>query len=319
MDRSLGTYEKNRPHRRGAWVTICRQEVRFATVFLSTTVLWTIVRLWKVGVDRNTDADVKPWRIESATPCSKIFIDLGSNDGESIQAFLHPDGADPRHPLPPRISSGKLIMHVRHLGWNVSDFCIYGFEGNPRFTEILGQVEKRESRFARVVQIFKETVVGVHNGEVKLYLDDVNEQHQFWGSSVMRDHESVLRSSGNFTNVISVDFADFLEELLLLESRKEQKPFVVVKMDIEGSEYEILRHLAVRGLLCLTMDYLFLEFHDHAFPRRRDEFLAMEKTYTTILRSDECRTSLITDGMRTEHGIRVPTSRGRGVSKLKPL
>lgn len=54
------------------------------------------------------------------------------------------------------------------------------------------------------------------------------------------------------------DFAEFLQRIA------EPEDHVVVKMDIEGMEWDVLRTLFQRGLACL-IDDLWLEYHYDKF------------------------------------------------------
>jgi hypothetical protein len=138
--------------------------------------------------------------------CKNVFIDLGTNIGDSVGYFTDNAidlcspvwaGKFPKTEFNadfPRPHLDVSSLHVEHKGNPVNplfvllqeqagnipseSFCVYGMEGNPTFTRRLRQLEN----FIREVQptifqhvhIFTESVVTAQDGPTKLYLDKIS-------------------------------------------------------------------------------------------------------------------------------------------------
>eukprot|EP00871_Galdieria_phlegrea_P004220 jgi/Galph1/479/GphlegSOOS_G5246.1 len=235
----------------------------------------------------------------SSPQCSHIFIDLGSNSGDTIQKFVFPD--DPKH------QHSFLSQWVRKHQWKAKDFCIYGFEGNPRFSKELEKLQNSIKNTVKSIRIFTETVATTTNGPVTFYLDELSYEHNYWGSSLVPSHRDVWMSGKKSIISYGIDFSSFLAQLLSCSfhscSRAKQGKTVIVQMDVEGEEYEILRQLLVRDMICGVIDYLFVEFHSHAF--RLDDNttvvgappLEFESCFHWLVRHPNCKTVAVTDGL----------------------
>lgn len=88
------------------------------------------------------------------------------------------------------------------------------------------------------------------------YLDSVNAADGFWGSSTYESHPDAVASGGKGTELSAVN----LSRWLLMNTLPHD--FVVVKMDIEGAEYQVLPHMAEMAVWSVV-DHLFVEWHDN--------------------------------------------------------
>ena len=68
------------------------------------------------------------------------------------------------------------------------------------------------------------------------------------------NHPDVIHSNKTKLTLPCVDIAKFISD------RYNAEDMIIVKMDIEGAEYELLIHLIKTNVLDL-IDYFFLEFH----------------------------------------------------------
>jgi len=74
-----------------------------------------------------------------------------------------------------------------------------------------------------------------------------------------------------------------LREVYARHSTDNGVPFIAVKMDIEGAEYDVLEHMKEEGTLDMV-DYLGLEFHAHRFPdHQRDNIRKREEMLRSVL------------------------------------
>src|SRR6202035_2855296 len=67
--------------------------------------------------------------------------------------------------------------------------------------------------------------------------------------------------------VAAIDFSRWLKEMVARHTEAgDSKPFVVVKMDVEGAEYAVLEELVDNGTITLVSE-LMLEFHTERFDK----------------------------------------------------
>ncbi len=92
--------------------------------------------------------------------------------------------------------------------------------------------------------------VGAQNGVIKFFESNVNES-----GSLMADHVNALRDDGISYQVKCLTPKSLLDRLGLDSAD-------LLKLDIEGAEYELLRSLPPEELL--PFKQLFIEFHHHA-------------------------------------------------------
>lgn len=132
---------------------------------------------------------------------------------------------------------------------------IYLFEANPYFNTALVQAKEHYDALGIKVNIFPSTVVDVKDGTRTFFLDTVNTANDFWGSSTYANHPDAIASKSNGTELSAINISRWLLMNTL------PRDFVVVKMDIEGSEYEVITHMAEMSAWTV-MDHLFVEWHD---------------------------------------------------------
>lgn len=94
----------------------------------------------------------------------------------------------------------------------------------------------------------------VEDGIREFFLDTVNADHDFWGSSIYAEHWDAVASGSKATRLTSVNLAAWLLRNFLPQD------YVVIKMDIEGAEYEVVPHLADMGA-GIIVDQLLVEWH----------------------------------------------------------
>lgn len=149
-----------------------------------------------------------------------------------------------------KMSYSRFGKKARSAKWDV-----YAFEANPLFNPILEKVSAQIAEKNHTIQIFNETAVWTHDGTIDFYLDTVNEKFNFWGSSLDKNHPDVIKSGREKLTVKCVDLARILKLY-------KEEDFIVVKMDIEGSEYDLIFDLLKKDALKL-IDHMAVEFHSN--------------------------------------------------------
>lgn len=230
--------------------------------------------------------------------CPNFYFDLGSNVGDSIVHFvLH-------NITSVGSTSSALRRFANHIGVVSTEYCVYGFEGNPIFNDGLKKLEQLLQGYTKKTEIRTETVVTDEDGTTQLYLDLINEDHHFWGSSIENGTRDVVKSGSQSVNVTAVDFATFLKQRVV--DKREYKggirsrpPMVVVRMDIEGAEYRVIRRLFEQGLLCHYIDYLIVEFHEDSAPLNGT---VIPQVLAWLMQNeDRCQTKLIYEDIENDY------------------
>lgn len=170
------------------------------------------------------------WPHKRAPAC--LFIDLGAADGETYLAFTQ--------------HSKKWSFNYDTGPFKKQDCFAYLMEANPKFNMNL-----EHFRTDRVYPMTKTAAYMCDKPREKFYLDSTGPSG--WGSSLDDQHEAVQ------TKKQGVD-VELYNLMRLLQENALPEDTVVVKMDIEGAEYDILPCLAnspAAGLI----DTLYLEDH----------------------------------------------------------
>lgn len=146
----------------------------------------------------------------------KIFIDLGANNGCSVDLFL------------------KSFSDSR-------EYEIHSFECNPYMIEIY---KKRFPDYK-----LYNSAVSTTYGETKFYIGDTIL------SSSLREDKTTGMTRPTEIKVKCIDISDFIIKNF---SRDD---IIILKMDIEGSEYDILPKMLEDGLFDGYINTLYGEWH----------------------------------------------------------
>jgi len=178
------------------------------------------------------------WKKPSKRKPECLFFDLGAADGETYKAFLG--------------KSSKWTFNY-DTGSYPKDKCFaYLVEANPEFSDKLEAL-----RSERVYPMVKQAAYMCDKDKQDFWLDQTSEGSATkWGSSLNFTHQSVINKQGSRKSV-SVELYNLMR---LLQENALPEDNVIVKMDIEGAEYDILPCLADAPAAEL-IDTLYLEDH----------------------------------------------------------
>lgn len=172
------------------------------------------------------------WKKTAQRPPKCIFIDLGAADGNTLAKFLE-DG----------------YGEVKNCPSNTWE--AYLVEANPQFAEVLNATEKKYP--AGQVHALTSTAAFTCQGETSFFID-TDPANNHWGSSMSSSSPDAIKSGKVKVTVPTVNVIQLIAENVLPED------WVMLKVDIEGAEYELLPCLAQfkeAGLI----DRMFLEEH----------------------------------------------------------
>jgi len=162
-----------------------------------------------------------------------VFIDLGANCGNSYMLFK------------------------RQLASRQESFTYYLFEANSYLVNTyLTDLEKTEQD----VQVV-EAAGWIRDGSTAFYLDSNEDKKECdpdsnknprGASSIFKD--KYHPRSDKRIDVITIDMNKWMFQHV------KHSDYCVLKVDVEGAEYELLRHLIAGGSMSLV-DELYVEFH----------------------------------------------------------
>lgn len=159
-----------------------------------------------------------------------LFVDCGSNLGQGYRFF--------KIFFPPRLHDAILI------------------EPNPHCIEILKQ---KYSKYNNVQ--FIEAAAWTNHSRLKLFgLVEDERGEQSSGASVISKHNESMYES-NAERALEVD-AISLSDLIHEKAKSHNQ--IIIKMDIESSEYEVLQDMIRTGAI-QHVKHLFVEFHSDYF------------------------------------------------------
>lgn len=167
-----------------------------------------------------------------------VFIDLGSNRGDSIYSFFGHE----KNNLP-GIINPKLV--------NIANWTIYAFEPNPVFDKDLLKMKDILSKQHKVI-LHQQTAGWTYDGYVEFYIDAVNKDGV--GSSLLKTHRDVKNGKLRLS-IKCLDIAKILREY-------KKEDFIFLKVDIEGAEYKLFTHLITNKVLDL-IDNMAIEYHPY--------------------------------------------------------
>lgn len=149
---------------------------------------------------------------------------------------------------------------------------VYLFEANPFFDQDLINLKKTLEQNGENVFLYNSTASWIYDGFIEFYLDTINKKQNFYGSSLEFNHPDVIQSGSKKVKIPCKNVATILKKYKITD-------FLVLKIDIEGSEYEMLIHLLKENVVDL-IDLIPIEYH-----RGVSKLKTPEQTFNYIYKS----------------------------------
>lgn len=173
--------------------------------------------------------------------CDILYLDIGSNNGETIENFLQ---------RTTETQLNKLILN--DFKFSMSQACVVGFEPNPRWNSKLNEIRKKYTGNVSSLNIYTNTAAVASEDEfVQLSIDATKKNV---GASIY---------TGKFykkTRANAIRLSRYIEQYLST-IRSGSKPVILIRMDIEGYEYTLLPELLTSGVLRSHKTYFAIEWH----------------------------------------------------------
>lgn len=193
------------------------------------------------------EAENPTWKVPNRAWPTCVFIDLGAGDGETFRVFLG--------------KSQKWQFQYDTKPYRPDQCYAFLYEANPRFNQAL------HATLPLIPQkVYPQYQTGIYmcdKEKERFYLDVSGPGG--WGSSLNGTHEAVKGTAERPLQAVDVKLANLNR---ILKENTLPQDTVVVKMDVEGAEWDVLPCLAQSSAAGLV-DALYLENHcpgDHWCP-----------------------------------------------------
>jgi len=173
------------------------------------------------------------WKASARTSPKCIFIDLGAANGNTFNDFV-----------------ANKYGPVQNCAYGTGDYEAFLVEANPRFSAELQSIAVANPK----VHALPATAAYMCEGQTSFYLDTTNVDVNYWGSSMSKNHPDTVKSGNQKVVVPTMNLLKIIAENTIPDD------YVIVKMDIEGAEWDILPCLA-EDPIAKRIDRLFLEQH----------------------------------------------------------
>ena len=223
-------------------------------------------------------------------PPRKIFVDFGANDGKSVELFLVGDISDQRNQALASFHKNNYSLRAHAMNdtgtpFNSHEWELHVFEANPWYTTMLSEQQAMLTTIrhtgpsynnhnhvwtnqdmlvklnvssnmtaVKSYHLYGSTAIVDYpskNATVEFILD--NNKTGAEGSTTMRESKSAV---GKRITINATDIVTFFRTTL--QARIED--YIVVKLDIEGAEYGLLRRM-IDQCLFPYIDRIGVEWH----------------------------------------------------------
>ena len=179
--------------------------------------------------------------------CYHVYLDCGSNKGVQIRKLFEPE----KYPNATVLqifdkNFGSVNERRQEYSETGGIVCAIGFEPNPEHTKYLKQIESSYNQCGWRVLFLTESAVSDHNGIGKFYR--TGKYHRGMGAGILPPVEE----DEPHKKVDLIRLNDFLKNVvntrkLPIHPADSSPPRVVMKLDIEGSEVDVVSDLIFNG------------------------------------------------------------------------
>tara|TARA_B110001452_G_scaffold233461_1_gene211298 strand:+ start:410 stop:1390 length:981 start_codon:yes stop_codon:yes gene_type:complete len=198
--------------------------------------------------------------------CRHVYLDAGTNVGAQLRKVLEPA----RYPLSGAGHSERQFRSAARFTREVMqshfgnhsprcDVCAVGIEPNPMHAARLRHMESALTAAGFGVVVFHAAATDAYSVAAMSKTEE-DTTHEHWAAHLV----AAPADAKNRTHAVMVrtmDLARLIQELdLRLRRATVARGALVMKIDIEGSEFVALPQMIATGTLC-AVDEIFLEWH----------------------------------------------------------
>jgi len=231
--------------------------VRFLYIGISVICFLGLLFVLKSNTSLSSDvvdysANLNNSRTKSVTEglldgCYHVYLDVGSNVGVQVRKLYQPE-LYPDAPVNGLFKETFGPVEARRKA-----VCAIGFEPNPHHTKILTDIQRSYQACGWRAHFLTQTGVSNHSGEGTFYSDGAMQMKEWGGGVLPPDVISEARNASAET-ITLLRLSDFLRNVvgkrqMPFDSNRDQvgPPKVLMKMDIEGSEIDVLPDVLFNG------------------------------------------------------------------------
>lgn len=211
--------------------------------------------------------------------CAQVLLDLGANRGDTIMRWFNNESYSGR-------AKSSVIDKLYSPEYR-KKFCILSFEPNGMFDYELQAIERRMRAKGFEVKVKTRTAISDRFSQSKIYIDNVS-THSY-GTSLLSEKKV---NFGGQLHPLGTEQTVQLVDLRSILSCVPKNTELVVKMDIEGGEYDVLRSVIPSGLAC-SINVLIIEYHSKL--RKGTVPIGANDVIEWMLKGDKCDVRIIHD------------------------
>ena len=208
--------------------------------------------------------------------CYHVYLDVGSNIGVQVRKLFEPEKyADASvHSIFNKYFGSIEERRKAYAENNGKIVCAVGFEPNSHHTKYLKEVESSYNKCGWNVKFFTQSAVSDHNGMTQFYSDDDVNNLEWGGGILAPDVNNIaIEPKRHNHNVTLIRLSEFLQTVVATRQLPKAprdigtkntvygQPKVVMKMDIEGSEVDVIPDLIFTGGLQFV-NSIMVEWHE---------------------------------------------------------
>ena len=273
--------------------------------------LYTINTHYK-NMDLDTPTRLDPQYSNILDGCYHVYLDVGSNLGVQVRKLFEPyKYPDAKVHRVFDLLFGERALRNYTMKGNDKHVCAVGFEPNSKLSKYLEEVESSYKKCGWRVTFLTATAVSDHYGTTQFYSDGQPEKYEWGGGilphSIIKDaHDNSTKD--NYAKVNLVRLSDFLKVVVgkrripqPIDTYKHKPPRVVMKVDIEGSEIEVIPDLLFSGGLEFVT-VLMMEWH--AFLQQKQQRIETTSLLSTIIESMSNYSRIMEDELGRKRAFR---------------
>lgn len=249
----------------------------------------------------------------SSCGCECILVDVGLNTGDTLlgwplgaAALLKRRGGQEANGITRHAAASSKADALAKCAH--ADSCYLGFEPNPLFTARLQEQQAALRAGGIRVSIFTGTALAVADGTATFYAQDTpperayNTTFENVGSSLEPGRQVTGFSNGSFfksrttaaaaykhVQVATIGATRLFEQLAASKAK-----FVALKLDVEGTEFRLLRSVLLRNpkALC-ALDVLAVEWHPGRLIGKSAVPAWARRAIEWLLNDESCKVQLL--------------------------
>ena len=245
--------------------------------------------------------------------CYHVYLDVGTNIGIQIRKLFEPSLY--KNAKIHQVFNKYFNRNVNNLTSSLPYICAVGFEPNPNHENTLKELNGAYDKCNWRVIILTKTAVSDQDGTSEFFSD-----HDFknleWGGTIIDPSKKLYgqvnaeqTSNDEIKPITLLRLSKFINEIVgtrtipdYFNQNELGKPSVIMKLDIEGSEVEVVEDLIMQGSL-QHLDVMMVEFH--TWMAKDKERKKASKILQEIITKIGILSDILTTERDNKHGLKV--------------